>query len=449
MFSKILPIATIGLFVGLSTASYSAGSLHCYESLDDMVAKPESPTKKRPREEPVHDPIGLEELADLAQEMEMLPEGAEILPLLEQNKVANEPESKKLDTKNTVSFKPEKYCTEFDNPLVEDGEGWVQYSTPLDNEKRKEESTLSLDDPMAKATSFSKSILGEHNTPDRRNIKHRRAQFLAFVQSSEQKRRSVQLEQSLYLQQPKSTPFVYWMDQYSKAHATAEALLAKFNEHLDFYDDLIGAAHQINAKQEEYASIMSQLLWYEQKLVMMAEAYGNAQRCILAAVDASKNPENPAGFEKELRPIYITNVKNAIYCSFRLESLLNKEFFNSLSSTFLGNIQTFINESLYLDDEQKKYAGLQKASDYLDKFSGIFMNNINSFHTDNLPSVDHAHGDFGPCIKCADVCTDCLELIRNLEEKKALISRLLIEHAPEVSDENSDPEGSDEKNNKG
>ncbi|MBX9805673.1 MAG: hypothetical protein K2Y18_07980 [Alphaproteobacteria bacterium] len=447
MFNKILPITTIGFFIGLSTASYSAGNLLCHESLDYESGSSSLLKKKRDREKQVHDPLELEKFADQAQDF-VIPEGGEFLNEAEQDKIAEEPETKKLARRKSVSLEPQKRVTEFKNNLEEDGEGWVQYSTPLTEESRKEVS-LDLDAPMAKAIPFPKSrlgnakgILGEQRIPNRLNIEDRRERFLKVMQESTENRRNVQFEYREFLKKPESTPLGYWIAQYTQGHADAEATLEKFNEYLPLYQELVDSANKINAQYQEnpnrtnlaerYANISNQLLWYEQKLLAMAEAYGKVQRSILAAIDESKSPENPIGLEKELRPVYIYYLKNAIYCSFRLPSISNKEIFNSISTTFLGNLQTFIIESLRLDDNREKYEGLKKASGYLNQFDEFFMNNMNSFHTLELLSVEHDHGDFGPCRPCAAVCADCLVLLGNLEEKKELVSRLLREHSPQT-----------------
>jgi hypothetical protein len=49
---------------------------------------------------------------------------------------------------------------------------------------------------------------------------------------------------------------------------------------------------------------------------------------------------------------------------------------NPKVTTFLGNLQSFIIESLKLDDQVQKYEGLNKASGYLNQFSEFFFKNI-------------------------------------------------------------------------
>jgi hypothetical protein len=434
MFIKILSISTVGLFWGLSTASFSA-DLSCYELLDDENYSPSFESKKRPRTEPMnHDPLdlgGLEQLASEAHNLLRDAESAGFLDDKKQEETAKEPQTKKHLTKKTVRFNPTTELLSFDNKLVEDGEGWVQYTDTLEKEiqRGRRESKAVLGIPLPKATPFLKSILEAPRVLDRQNIEDRRTAFLAFKQTSEAKNRLIYLQHQQYLQAPKNHPVGCWMAKYAEANATAKQLFCKFEEKLSFRDELFERANEIIRQQqsdphnarlnEEYVDTMSQIQWYEHILLMMAEAHVKAQHCILAAICVSRGEPDLAGLEAELMPVYVSNVKHALFCSLRIPSFINKEYFHMSSSSFLTNLQSLIHIGEY-----------EKASSYLGQFNDLFMNNIRFFHNQNIPSTDHPHGDFGPCHVCESFCADCIELVRNVEEKKEVLSRLLKQIQP-------------------
>jgi hypothetical protein len=433
MCIKILSISAISLFWGLSTASFSA-EVRCYELLDEEFNSPSFESKKRQRTElQNHDSLdlgGVEQLAGEAHNLLRNAESAGFLDELKQEKTAKEPETKKRVTKKSVKFNPTMELLSFDNKLVEDGEGWVQYIDTLEKERetqgRRSKSNVLLGTPLLKAIHFPKNILEAPRVPDRQNIEDRRAAFLAFKQISEAKSQLTHLQHQQYLQDPKNDPVGCWLAKYAEAHATAKELFCKFEEKLFFRDGLVERAYEIIREQqadpsnthlnEEYVDIIGQILWYEQKLIMMSEAYGKVQHCILAAIGVSRSEHDLAGLEAELMPVFISNVKHALCCSLRLPSFVNKEYFHMLSSSFLNNLQSLILVGEY-----------EKASSYLAQFNDIFMNNIRDFHNQNIPSTDHPHGEFGPCQECETLCPDCIELLRNLKEKKEVVSRLLKE----------------------